>query len=411
MFNLNNILRNEFFLGSLILMILINTGNVITYVLHFSMARLLGPVDYGIFAVLTNIIFIFSMPAVSIQTLISKYTTRYNLKKDFGRIRGIFSYLMKESLVISAMLYVAFLIISLYVYKQLKISFFLLALTGIFLFIAFTYPILIGILQGMKRFNAWGWNYVISCFIKLVIAVLLVTIGFRVYGAIIGFILGNFISFLMLFPLIKEILHSKKIESRLDIFSRESLPTVLSMLVIVIMYSMDIILAKIFFNPEIAGKYAIASLLGKTIWFAASAVGNAMFPISSEKYETGKKSRGVMTKTYFAVIFICITAVFILATFPEFIIKILFDARYLDVANILSYIGIGFSFFSLLNIHILHKISVDKLRMRHVFILAILMVLQFFVLLFVHSSLESFSILFMISNIIIFIASILFIQK
>src|SRR3989344_5986119 len=83
MFNLNNILRNEFFLGSLILMILINTGNVITYVLHFSMARLLGPVDYGIFAVLTNIIFIFSMPAVSIQTLISKYTTRYNLKKDF----------------------------------------------------------------------------------------------------------------------------------------------------------------------------------------------------------------------------------------------------------------------------------------------------------------------------------------
>ena len=138
MFNLNNILRNEFFLGSLILMILINTGNVITYVLHFSMARLLGPVDYGIFAVLTNIIFIFSMPAVSIQTLISKYTTRYNLKKDFGRIRGIFSYLMKESLVISAMLYVAFLIISLYVYKQLKISFFLLALTGIFLFIAFT---------------------------------------------------------------------------------------------------------------------------------------------------------------------------------------------------------------------------------------------------------------------------------
>lgn len=410
MLDLKSIFRNEFFFGSLILIILINIGNVITYVLHFSMARLLGPIDYGVFAVLTNIIFIFSMPALSIQTLVSKYTTRYNIKKDYGRINGIFNHLIKESLIISSLIYVAFLIVSLYTYKQLKIPFFLLALTGVFLFIAFTYPILIGILQGMKRFNAWGWNYVISCFIKLIIAVLLVTIGFRVYGAITGFILGTFISLLMLFPFIKDILHSEKIESRLDIFSRQSLPTVFSMLIIVVMYSMDIILAKIFFEPEIAGKYAIASLLGKTVWFVSSAVGNAMFPISSEKYETGEKSRGLIKKTYFAIIFICITAVLILAIFPELIIKILFDVRYLNVANILVYIGIGFSFLSLLNTHILYKISVDKLGMKHIFILAILMVLQFFVLLFVHSSIESFSILFMISNIVIFIASILFIR-
>jgi hypothetical protein len=136
-----------------------------------------------------------------------------------------------------------------------------------------------------------------------------------------------------------------------------------------------------------------------------------MFPISSEKHETGKKTTGVLKKTYFAVIFICLTAVLLFAIFPEFIIRTLFDARYLSIANILVYSGISFSFLSLLNTHILYKISVDCLKIKHILFLTLLMLLQFFVLTWIHSSVESFSLLFMTSNIVIFIASILFIRK
>ncbi len=409
--NIKNILKSELFIGSLILIVLINTGNVINYIFHFSMARLLGPVDYGIFAVLANIIYIFSVPALSIQTLVSRYTTKYRVKGEYGRIKGVLNYLIKETLAISFVIYLIFLITSFYAYKKLGISFSLMALTGIFIFIAFTYPILVGILQGMKKFNIWGWNYMISCFIKLAIALILVALGFRIYGAILGFIIGTAISFFLIFPFIKEIIFSKEIKEKVDIFSKQDLSAFLAMLIFALMYSLDVIFAKIFFEPELVGKYAVASLLGKMILFITSAAGYAMFPISSEKYENGEKTKEIVKKTYFAVSFLCIIILSIFSISPEFIIKILFGAKYLSVINILVYIGVAFSFLSLLNVFLLYKISVNSFRAKHAVFLAIFFILQSLIFIYFSSSLESFSISFMISTIIIFIGSIILIRK
>ena len=61
------------------------------------------------------------------------------------------------------------------------------------------------------------------------------------------------------------------------------------MLAIVLMYSLDIILAKRFFSAEDAGKYAVISMLGKMIFFGTAAIGKAMFPFTSENYESGKE--------------------------------------------------------------------------------------------------------------------------
>jgi len=408
---IKNIVKSEFFIGSLILMILINVGNVINYIFHFSMARLLSTVDYGIFAVLTNIIYIFSVPTLSIQALVSKETTKYRLKKEYGKIKGIFSNLIKETFLISLIAYIIFLIISFYVSKSLNISIYLLALTGFFLFISFITPISIGILQGMKKFNVWGWNYIISCLAKLIIAIILVIVGLKVYGAIIGFIIGSVISFFLVFPFIKEITSSKKVEEKVHLFSKKSLPTVLAILLMVLMYSSDVIIIKMFFDPDSAGKYAIISLLGKMILFGTSAIGSAMFPISSEKYESGIKTRSLIKKTYLAVFLLCISAVVILGLFPKLVITLLFGTKYLEVTSILVYVAIAFSALSLLNILVLYKISINKFRMIHVIVLAILFILELIIMFNTCSSLELFSISFMISTIIMFIGGIVLIRK
>jgi len=87
---LGNLKSNELLKGSLILLILLNIGNVINYVFQFSMARMLGPIDYGVFAVLTNIVYIFSVPTLSIQTVVSKNTTKFAIKNEYGNNKRIF---------------------------------------------------------------------------------------------------------------------------------------------------------------------------------------------------------------------------------------------------------------------------------------------------------------------------------
>jgi len=405
------IAKNELFIGSLTLLILINLGNLVNYIFHFSMIRILGPADYGILAVLTNIIYIFGVPTASIQTVVSKYTTKFAIKKDFGKIRGLLIGLIKKVLLTALITFVIFLGVSVFLSKSLGIPFWLFVLTGSILFGTFICPVGIGILQGLKKFKIWGLNFILFTIIKFIIAIVLVGIGFKVYGAILGFIFGTFLSFLFIIPFIKEVTSAKKIKEKINLFSKESLCIFLAMFLIVLAYSLDVILAKGFFSEEIAGKYAVISLIGKMILFSTMAIAQAMFPISSEKFEKGTRTRGVIKKTFFSIFLICSFVIILLIIYPETIIKILFGSQYLSIAGILVYVGIAFSFISFLNTLILYRISTNKFKIKHLTFMFIFLVAQLVLLFMIHKTIEEFSLTFMFSTIIMFIGNLILIRK
>lgn len=407
---LKSLIKSELFTRSLTLLILINIGNFLNYMYQFSMARMLSPINYGILATLTNIIYIFQVPTISIQTVVSKYTTKFSVKKEFGKIKGIFDYLIKKVLLIALIIFIIFSISSIFLSKSLNISIWLLILTGTFLFGAFLYSIGIGILQGMKKFKVWGWNFILGNIIKLTLAITLVFLGFKVYGAIIGFVFGTVFAFIFIIPFIKEIVHAEETKEKVNIISKDSLSTFLAMLLIVLMYSIDVILAKGFFTSDIVGKYAVISMIGKMILFGTITIGYVMFPISSEKFVSGNKTKKLLKKTFIAVFLLCALAITLFTFFPELIIKILFGDQYLSLAGILVYIGIAFSFISFLNIFILYKISVDKFKLKQIMFLFIFLVTQITILFLIHSTIQEYSIALMFSTIITFIGSLILIK-
>ena len=80
---IKKIWEDELIKGSFILFVLIGFFNLFNYLFQMSMARMLGPSDYGILAVLMSFIYIFSIPSEAIQTIISRYTSKFNIKKEF----------------------------------------------------------------------------------------------------------------------------------------------------------------------------------------------------------------------------------------------------------------------------------------------------------------------------------------
>ena len=84
----------EIFRGGIVLLIMVNIFNFLNYLFHFSMARLLTPADYGVLAVLMSLVYIFTIQGEGIQTIVSRYTTRFNIKKQYGKIK----YLLVRSL-------------------------------------------------------------------------------------------------------------------------------------------------------------------------------------------------------------------------------------------------------------------------------------------------------------------------
>ena len=63
--------------GSLILLITFNLYHAFNYFFHFAMARMLTIADYGVLVALYSIIYIFTIFSESVQTIITKYASKF----------------------------------------------------------------------------------------------------------------------------------------------------------------------------------------------------------------------------------------------------------------------------------------------------------------------------------------------
>ncbi len=408
---LKKIFSNELYKGSIILIILLNLGNFFGYLFQFTMAQLLGPILYGAFAVVTNIILVFGVPLISIQTIVAKHTAKFNAQKNIRKIKGLFLFLIKKVMIIAIIIFFIFSLISLFLSKYLGISVGVLILTGCFIFGGFLQSIGLGILQGLKKFNALGFSIFVNGFFKFSIGVFLVLLGLKIYGAVLGFIFGIIISFIIALLFIKDVLKAKKTEEKIDIFMKNNRIDFFAMFIFVFIFSLDVIFAKAFFSPEIAGKYAVISMIGKIILFFTMAIGNVMLPINSEKFAKGHQTKRVFRKSVLLICLICGISLFFFLLFPELIVKILFGEEYISGSNILLYIGIAFSFISLINIFLLQMISTDKFKKNHLIIMILLLGLQIMIFSMFHKTIEQFSMGFMFSTIISFIGVLLLSKK
>ena len=345
---LKRFLSSDLGKGSLILFILINIFNFLNYFFHFTMARLLTPADYGVLGVLMSIVYIYSIPAEAIQGIFSKYTTRVSGENKKTK------YLIKKGLEkvfvygLGAFIIASF--IGFFLSYLLNINFWLIFLINFMIFGILITSVFRGILQGKKRFSYLGWNMVIESGIRLIIAIPLVLIGLSVFGSVVGVIVGTIFGILFAALNLKIILHSKEEKTKLDGIKSYSTSFIGAMVAIVLMYSLDIILARRFFPEDIVGKYTVLSMLSKMIFFGTLPIAKALFPVSSEKFVNKENTKPLFYKSLLVTLSLCVIAVLCFLFFPKLVIGLLFGRKYIEVAAYLVYIGLAIAFLSLANL-------------------------------------------------------------
>jgi len=373
------------------------------------MGRFLGPVDYGTLAVLMSMMYIYSIPVESIQNLISRYVTRFNTNREYGKIKFMILKSLKRGFIFSLIIFIILVPISYFLSQFLNINFWLIIVANIFIFSAFSSPITRGALQGRKKFNLFGSSLVIESIFKISLGVLLVIIGLKVFGALVGALVGVFIGILASIYFSKDLLKNKKEYVEFKNIYFESVPYFMATIVIMTAFSLDIILAKRFFAPDIAGKYAVLSILGKMIFFATMSISKAMFPLTSEKSDNGEDSEKLFKKSVLLILFLCSSAVLVFALVPKLIILILYGSQYTDVAPYLVFSGIAFSFLALTNLRLIYGLSVNKIR--HSYLLFIFLIIEVILLSLSHADIMQYILAFMFSNIVMFIGSLFFVKK
>jgi len=384
---IKNLWKSNLIKGSFILFLFINFYNFLNFVFHSVSSRMLGPADYGVLAALMGMIYMFSVLSSSIQTVVSKFTTKF---KKPEKLKNLVSVSIKKFLLFVAVpAFISFIIIYIMFRNSLNIDDLLIVLIGSTIFLYTLLPITRGILQSEKRFASLGGNFVIEGVIKLIGTILFVWIGWQVYGAVTAIIISLIIAFLFSIASIKKTLKSKSKEGEVEGLFSYSLPTLISIACVAVFHSVDVILARMFFDEVTAGIYGVISLLGKIIFFATAPIAaQAMFPIACEKHENKENSRGILIKTLAMVGVLSIAGIFVLYLFPELIINIFSGPKYLSLAHLLIYPGIAMSLLALVNVFVFYNLSTDKKKFNY--ILIVFVVLEIILLSIFNSTINQF---------------------
>src|SRR3989344_130326 len=379
--------------GDLILLVAFGIFNFLHFLFQLFMARMLSISDYGILATLFSIIYILSVLTESIQIIIAKYSAG---AVDNGKLKDLLKRSFGKALYPSLFLFVIYILLAIPLSYVLKIDFLLLLFSSMIIFLAIFIPINRGIMQGRERFRSLSLNMIVEASIKLVIGILFVYLGFRVYGAITGVLFGGFFALLLSFVQLTDIIKFKRTKMETPDIYGYAKPAFIITAITVIFYSLDIIIAKIFFPSEIAGYYALSSILGKIIFWGTLPIGKAMFPMSASKSLEKDKSKNLFLNAFGTVIFCILAALVMFYVFSGPIIKIFSGRVISESASILFYVGIAFSFISITNLILLYKLSLGKVnRYLNLFIFIIIEIL---LLSYFSKNLLQYSIAFMTAS-------------
>ena len=343
--------------GSFILVLGFGLFNFFHFLFQFFMARMLSISDYGVLATLFAVIYIFSIFTESMQNVVVKYSSN---EPTNGKLKNILNRSMKKASTYSLIIFSFYLISAIFLANLLGISYMLLSVNGLVIFLALYLPITRGIMQGRKKFGLLSINMASESICKLILGLFFVFIGWKVYGAIFGVILGGSFSLLISFFQLKDVIKSDEKEADTIGIYNYAKPALLISAMIIIFYSLDVIIAKIFFEPEIAGAYAIASILGKIIFWGTLPISKAMFPMSAENKKN--KTDNIFQSSFFILIFFIVISLLFFYFAPNFVIKI-FSGKQIPLASsILFLLGISFSLISITNLILLHKLSINKIE-------------------------------------------------
>lgn len=336
-------------------------ANVLSYLYHLVMGRLLGPSGYGELSSLLSLLYIFTVPLLVAQTVLVKFVSGFKAAGQIGRAKSLFWQATKLFLIVSALGVQVILLAGPYISSFLHLS-------GSSLF-TLVYALLVvslltiatsSMLTGYQKFVWVSVMAVTAVLVKLLLSIPLVAWG--VWGVMVAAAAASVVVYALYFIPLRFLLSVRGEPTdvrRRDMFGF-AVPTLLTQLGITSLYSTDIILVRHFFSARDAGLYAALAILGKIIFYASSAVPTVLFPVAAERSATGAKTRRLVLSAVAAVGVVSLGLTFVYFLMPGLIIRLLFGTAYTGGESLLGPFAVFLALFSVGNIFATANLAIGK---------------------------------------------------
>ncbi len=332
-------------------------SNILAYIFHIYVGRALGPVEYGVFGALMSLFMIVAMPASAISSAITKFSAKLYSKKEYSKIGVLRKKIAIRVWIYSVLFFLILVLFSWTIANYLKIESNLpIIIVGFILIFSMILPVNRGILQGMKKFNAYSWNTIIESASRLFLVILFLLIGLKTNGALLAYGLGYFISYILIFPLIKEIRFNGGIkEDNIEMKNvyRFIVLVLLVNIILQLIINAPTLFIKHFFPSEFTGYWTAALTLARITLFIGSGIALVMFSeVAGIEKDDKRTKKLIFKKAFLMTLLSSILMAIIFLLIPNILITILYGKDFLGAVLILKYMGIAMIFVSLIQLYV-----------------------------------------------------------
>ena len=359
-FQISNYVKHPLFSGSAVMIVGTNFANFLAYLYHLVLARMLGPSAYSELAAALAALSLFSTAFVFLGMVVVKFVSSAKNEEKGILYKWLTQKSLKLGIVMVVILGLASPLISNFLRLPLKTSI-LVGPTLFFFLLSFLFR---SFLQGLLKFGSTVLLTIVDIGSRLILGMTFVYLGFSAFGATFAIFLGAFFSSMMGLYLLREFRLDKTKKEFKD--SKKVLKYALPIIIVSIannsFISSDVILAKHYFIPHIAGIYASLSTLGKIIFYGTAPVASVMFPMISKRYSEGKNYQKILMLSLIITAGLAFSVLGLYAFFPVLMVKVLFGSGFLEAASNLVWFGLFMTFYTLANVLISFYLSIERTR-------------------------------------------------
>jgi len=359
-------LTRKMFSNSVYLFLDLLTVNFLGLFFWFFTGRFLLPDEVGIVSTSINLaLLLSSLSLLGFQGVLLKLIPEYLEKKQNKKIVTLSRFTLKVILISNTIIILILLLFSSIIQSILKIPFQALAFSTALL-LSFTFSTFFGcIMLGFQNMRLFFFTDLIGTIMKLLLTILLLTLGYGYIGPLTGVLIGYILIDLRrfrkswFFPSNKEEIDGK------ELFSNYALPYFTSLIAGLVFSNFQIVLLASLQGQYVTGGYSIAFLIASVISIIPGVLSQALFPIISMLSVGNKiKKQSYLIQLVFRyAVFVMLPAATFLIFFSNPILLLL-RKEYIEVGNILSILTIASFFFGLGNIFLSSLYAIGKTKLN-----------------------------------------------
>jgi cellulose synthase/poly-beta-1,6-N-acetylglucosamine synthase-like glycosyltransferase/glycosyltransferase involved in cell wall biosynthesis len=378
-------------------------GNVMNFLYNAYLGRNLELEDFGLLSLVGSFMFLSQVPLSALSRTVT-HRSAFLMGKYGTVIKSFWRLLRSKSIKISYLFTFVWILLTPYLMQLFKtdqyLPFLIFAPTWI---IGFAGAVDGGFLYGNMKFGVSGIAIIIESVLKLLISILIVSLGFDhwVYLAIPISMLSTF---LINFQFAKKSIQKKEVESEIaNYFPTGFFATsILNKISSIAFLSLDVILAKIYLSPTDAGLYSLLSLTGKMIYFFGGQFSQFILPVVSKNEGEGQDSKSTFNKLFLATLVVSLIGFLGIGVFGSLTVPILFGSRVYPIVEFLPI----FTFAMVMQVLAQSMVTFHQSKNNQLFPIVNFLVslTTIFGVVFLHANLNSFVLVMFMSSLFSFVS-------